>query len=52
MYNGGRSGIRLMGAAPNTSIQHNDISRFGFLTTDMGGVYTYGSTEYGERRRL
>ena len=47
IYNAGRCGVRFMGAVANTTIQNNDISRFGYLTTDMGGIYTGNSTDTG-----
>jgi len=40
MYNAGRSGIATYGNTPNMQIQHNDISRFGFIASDLAGVYT------------
>ena len=41
MYNAGRSGVDFRQiATPNTQITHNDISRFGYLTKDLGGIYT------------
>ena len=47
MYNAGRSGIRYNGAATNEQITHNDVSRFGVLTQDLGGTYTFGGTNTG-----
>jgi hypothetical protein len=40
MYNAGRSGLlnRMAGSA---TITHNEIARYGFLTTDLGGTYCY-----------
>lgn len=43
MYNCGRDGVGNEGAAPNTSIQHNDISRFGLLAADLGGICSSGT---------
>ena len=49
MYNTGRSGVLLdlNTDTPNNQILHNDISRFGYLTKDLGGVYTSNSNGAG-----
>jgi hypothetical protein len=47
MYNAGRDGVALAhaseaaGPTPNSTVTHNDISRFGVLCNDLGGVYTF-----------
>ena len=40
MYNSGECGVNFEGSVSNTNIQYNDISRFGFLDKDLGGIYT------------
>jgi hypothetical protein len=47
MYNAGRDGVTVCNSAANTQIQHNDISRYGFLTRDLGGIYTVSATAPG-----
>lgn len=47
MYNAGRSGVLHRGVTPNTLIEHNDISSFGYLTKDLGGTYCWGATGDG-----
>lgn len=49
IYNAGRDGI-LLGLAtntPNTTVLHNDVSRFGFLAQDLGGIYTWNADNAG-----
>jgi hypothetical protein len=49
MYNSGRMGV-LSGLGedtPNNQILHNDISRFGYLTRDLGGIYAWKSDGTG-----
>ena len=49
IYNSGRDGI-LLGLAtntPNTAVLHNDVSRFGFLAQDLGGLYTWNADNAG-----
>jgi hypothetical protein len=42
IYNTGRDGIFIpQGTCNNTRILNNDISRFGYLTKDLGGIYAY-----------
>jgi hypothetical protein len=49
MYNAGRSGVVLRDPSSTTHpvtgtrMLHNDISRFGYLTKDLGGIYTYSA---------
>ena len=40
IYNSGRNGINIVNTNSNFDISSNDISRFGFLTRDLGGIYT------------
>lgn len=40
MYNTGRSGL-VHRKATGAAITHNDISRYGALTSDLGGTYCY-----------
>ncbi len=47
IYNTGRPGIMFRNATPDTQILHNDVSRFGFLTKDLGGITTYTSESTG-----
>jgi autotransporter-associated beta strand protein len=47
MYNAGRSGVLHRGTTHNLTIAHNDISRYGYLTSDLGGTYTWGSDGAG-----
>jgi hypothetical protein len=47
MYNAGRDGVTVCNSAANTQIQHNDISRYGFLTRDLGGIYTVSANAPG-----
>ncbi|HEX5242380.1 MAG TPA: right-handed parallel beta-helix repeat-containing protein [Tepidisphaeraceae bacterium] len=42
IYNAGRSGI-VMRFSPAASVLHNRISNGGLLTTDLGGIYTWGT---------
>ena len=42
IYNCGRSGI-VMRFSPAASVMHNRISNGGLLTTDLGGIYTWGT---------
>ena len=32
---------------PNNQVLHNDISRFGYLTKDLGGIYSCNSNGAG-----
>ena len=32
---------------PNNQVLHNDISRFGYLTKDLGGIYSVNSDGAG-----
>jgi hypothetical protein len=54
MYNAGRCGVVLnsgigspWAVTPNTVIEHNDISRYGRLTDDLGGVYMFATDTPG-----
>ncbi len=40
MYNAARTGVT-NGNATGATITNNEIARFGFLTTDLGGTYCY-----------
>lgn len=42
IYNCGRSGI-VMRFSPAASVMHNRISNGALLTTDLGGIYTWGT---------
>ena len=42
IYNCGRSGV-VMRFSPAASVMHNRISNGGLLTTDLGGIYTWGT---------
>ena len=46
MYNAGRSGL-LNRNATGATIAHNDISRYGFLTKDLGGTYCFETDSGG-----
>ena len=41
LYNAGRSGVLFRYLNPDTDILSNDISRFGYITKDLGGIYTF-----------
>ena len=48
MYNAGRHGVLLNNVDgfctnDNTVIEHNNISRYGILTNDLGGIYAYNT---------
>ena len=41
MYNAGRSGVTYRYTNVDSNIEHNHISRYGYLTADLGGIYTF-----------
>ena len=48
MYNGGSCGVLFgNGDAPNTLIQHNDVSRYGDFSQDRGAIYAWSSVKTG-----
>lgn len=47
MYNAGRDGINLGNSLANTQILHNNISRFGYLVRDLGGIYSVSANAPG-----
>ena len=48
IYNTGRDGITLAGDTHGSTISHNDISRYGRLLTDLGGIYASGISGGGD----
>ena len=58
IYNTGRDGISSVGGATaawvsnaNLQVTHNNVSRFGYLCKDVGGICTSPSNRGGRRRR-
>ena len=55
MYNAGRNGVLLNSptasfcSTANTIVENNNISRYGSLTNDLGGIYAFNTDSPGTR---